>query len=194
MIRIMIATEGKTDETVCEEILRDNFVECDIQRKRFTSRSFQTVLKATPQIIKAAHYGLFDIVVIHFDLDSTLRNGDLRNLSASDRWVAFWDKAKAEIARLNEVPARRERLKYVLMTPHESVEAWLAWGAAGGNGTSFELMARKTLKTGLYGDTPFPTDQQISELTQSLIQRLSRDRQWPLTLRRFIHDLRETVQ
>jgi hypothetical protein len=188
-IRMFVATEGATDEAVAERIIKQRFASAEVAFKRFPSRGIDTVVKLAPMTVRAAHYGLFDAVVIHFDLDDTLSKSGAATYQDSPRWVMVSNLIAETLNVLPEIPGRTCRLRIALMAPLQSTESWLAWGNSGSGQTTWEHTPRRTLKTILFGTPPLPTVEKLAVLTDSLESRMKITEEWPGSLRFFCDQL-----
>ncbi len=187
--RIFVATEGLTDEIVADRLIRRRFPNAVVNFKKFPSRGIDTVIKLTPAIVRAAHFGIYDILVIHFDLNGTLKSLPSKSPSDSPRWKEIDSFAMTTLNNLEMLPARPHILRIAYMAPRESTEAWLAWGKNGHAGESWEGMPRQTLKEGLFGSPPIPSKQVVLSLADAILTQMDINSKWPLSLSAFIESL-----
>ena len=170
--RILVATEGTTDEAVADRLIRRQFPNAMVNFKKFPSRGIDTVIALTPAIVRAAHFGIYDILVILFDLNGTLKASSSKEPSNSQRWKKIDSLATTTLEVLAMLPARAHILRIVYMAPVESTEAWLAWGKNGRAGASWEAMPRWSIKVGLFGTPPIPTKQMVLEMADSILSQM----------------------
>lgn len=111
-MRVLLAAEGPTDEVVAKSIIRRFLPSAEIVPKRFTSRGLVVVRRSIPALVRAAHYQLYDLLVIHFDTDDTLR-GAWRHVSESSRWQEAQAKIES-VLPLPDHPSRERRLLTLL--------------------------------------------------------------------------------
>jgi hypothetical protein len=182
-MRILLATEGESDEVVAGAIVRKLNPEAVIDPKKFPARGFQTVLRLLPDLVRAAHFGFYDLLTVHFDLDETLPSGAL-SVAESPRWRKIQTMATSTIQTLRDCN-RPAPLRVALMAPCQSTDAWLGWGLEGGDGLTWEARSRHDLKTKLYGRPPLIMADKAREYSQALLNQLDANSAWPLSLREF---------
>jgi hypothetical protein len=190
-MRILLATEGESDEVVAQGLIRALCPDAQIEPKRFPARGFPTVRRLLPDTVRAAHFGFYEILVVHFDLDDTLPAG-APNLTASLRWQAIRSLVDSTTTTLRDCK-RPAPLRTVLMTPLQSTEAWLCWGQEGGTGTDWESKDRHALKTRLYGQPPLGLIEKAQTYTESLLGQTQTNPSHPLSLSDFLKVLQEAV-
>lgn len=191
MVRILLAAEGESDEIVAKHLLRKYISEAEIVPKNFPARGFPIVRRALPTLISAAHCQHYDMLVIHFDIDDSMKPGS-HSVKESTRWSTLWD----EVSRLkseakSKIVGRQEELQVAFMAPNQSTEAWLQWGISGGNGASWEAMNRRELKKELFGDPPRGMRNKTELHIGRLLAQLDTNSQWPPSLRTFIEQISE---
>ncbi len=190
-MRVLVAAEGESDELVAERILLDVDDAMSIVRKKFPSRGFAVVKRSIDTLVRAAHYGLFDVLVVHFDLNNSLPAG-WKEVSESPRWKEIHALIQDVLPRLTPVNRDRE-LATVLMTPCKSTEAWLTWARHNEDGQTWESKDRHLLKRQLFGDPPRGMIRKSEQLSEQLITQMHTGASWPKTLVRFVNDLRVMV-
>lgn len=186
-MRILLATEGDSDEAVAEGILRSLRPDANIDPKRFPARGLSVVLRLLPDTVRAAHFGFYDLLIVHADLDDTLPAG-ASTVQESPRWRELESLLTATLVSLPNCN-RPKPLLWTLMTPDQSTDAWLCWGCEGGNGREWERKSRHDLKARLYGTPAIGMVQQARGFTQSLLAQLAGNPHRPLSLGEFIADL-----
>lgn len=189
-MRVLLAAEGDSDEIVAEQILRDTLKVTGVVRKKFPSRGFPVVQRSIDTLVRAAHYQLFDLLVIHFDLNDSLPP-DWRKVSDSPRWCDVGSKIQRVCARLTSAN-RQQELVTVLMTPCKSTDAWLAWGRDNEDGRSWEAKDRHLLKRQLFGNPPRGLREKSRRLCEHLLLQMQSDSPWPKTLAQYVDDLKAT--
>lgn len=184
----MIAAEGDSDEIVAQAIVRFKYPQSHIVNKVLPARGFYVVLRSCDLIARAAHFGLFDLLVVHFDLDASLGSAPF-NAKSSVRIQKVADALEATIAILPNLPGRAADLKVALMAPLQSTDAWLAWGEIGGR-TNWERKDRAQLKSMLYKSPPRGVIEKSKTYAAKLVVRLRVDEpRAPLSLRSFLKQL-----
>jgi hypothetical protein len=191
-MRILLATEGESDEIVATAIIHRIQPGASIDPKKFPSRGFPVVQRLMADVIRAAHFGFYDLLVIHFDLDDTLPAGAQRVLESPRRQVIYTILAST-ISTLKDCN-RSAALRTVLMTPCQSTDAWLCWGLEGGEGIGWEARSRHDLKAKLYGHPPLMVASKARAYTQNLLHQLDNNSAWPSSLREFCSKLELTSQ
>jgi hypothetical protein len=122
-MRILLATEGESDEIVAGALIRRFHPAAAIDPKRFPARGFPTVQRLLPDVIRAAHFGFYDLLAVHFDLDDTLPTG-ARSVAESPRWQEIHTIVVSTIPALKECN-RPAPLRAVLIST--ALSAILAW-------------------------------------------------------------------
>ena len=193
MERILLATEGPSEDAIGEILLKHFLGGVTVDRKRFPARGIDIVRRAVPNLVRAAHFGYYDLLVIHFDLDDSVNTDIGMDISASPRWQEI-EQAVAD-GRSNCRPIMRVRdVEVVFMAGCQSTDGWLCWGRDGGDGRQLERMSRHTTKEMLYGRPPRSVTDKAKGFTQQLITRLdTQDDKWPVSLRFFIGQLRRLI-
>src|SRR5262245_30685197 len=59
-MRVLLATEGESDQVVAQVLIRKANPEAEIVPKSFPARGIQVVLRLLPDTVRAAHFGFFD--------------------------------------------------------------------------------------------------------------------------------------
>jgi hypothetical protein len=188
-MRILLATEGPSDEVVAEQLIRNDLGAVSIDRKRFPARGFSVVERLIDVFVRAGQFGHYDLLVVHFDLDDTLPR-NFTSLSQSKRWTGIQTRIIDTLASLPSAN-RLIPLKTLLMTPCRATEAWLAWGREGGSGRTWENADRRDLKRRLFGDPPRQLVEKSHVLASELIAQMGGNEDWPMTLKTFVDDLRK---
>jgi hypothetical protein len=161
--------------------MRHSNADVQIDCKAFPSRGWQIVQKLAPVVARAAYFGHYDILVVHFDCDDGPIEGDGSRRSEISRAIDSVLSALPEAHRQRPVES-------VLCSPCEATDAWLMWGQQGGNGMSWERMPRKTLKEELYGNPPRRMRERAAGYAPALISRMTSSDQWPQTLKMLSDD------
>ena len=189
-MRILLATEGESDEIVATRLIARLEPMAVVVCKKYAHRGYPAVRRSVATLVRAGHYQLYDALVIHFDLDDTLPDG-YRRISESQRWQEVSDLATNTQNQLGEVP-RNHPLQIVRMAPRESTEAWLAWGKHNEDGGQWERKNRHSLKRALFGDPPRGIIEKSRPLTESLLALMDNNDSWPPSLRCFV-ELLDTI-
>jgi hypothetical protein len=186
-VRVLLATEGSSDEVVATSLIQHISPGSDIVPKQFASRGIETILRSIPTLVQAAHYQNYDVLVVHVDLNGTY-DQTAPSLSLNTRCSDIYRDIANTIATL-KAGVRPVPLRCVLMAPAQSTEAWLMWGNEDGNAAAWERTDRHWLKRQLYGDPPRGLRAKAAEHVIHLLERLQGSELRPQTLRFFLLDL-----
>ena len=145
------------------------------------------ILRVASDCVRAAYFGHFDLLVVHFDMDSTLPYEFVRG-EQSDRWIEINSRIERTLESLPNAH-RSSQLKIVLMTPREATESWLAWGNENESGLKWERKDRHHLKRRLFGNPPRGMVQKAEVLVKELIAQMETNSDLPVTLRWFVNEL-----
>lgn len=182
-VRILLATEGETDEIAACKLIALVAPHSVIDPKRFPARGFKMVERLIPDTVRAGHFGYYDALVVHFDLDNTLP-ANAQNVQASPRWQSLHAKVQETLAQL-PTAHRATALSIVFMNPRQSLEAWFAWGKENQDGIGWELKNRHDLKTMLFGQPPLDVLEKAEQYACALIEQMRSGTKWPLSLQEF---------
>jgi hypothetical protein len=186
-VRVLLATEGPSDEVIAERLIQHVLSDVKIDRKQFPARGFSVVQRLVKVFVRAGHFGHYDLLVVHFDLDDTLPVG-FQEVSQSPRWNQIHSQIRDTLALLatahRSVPSRTS-----IMAPCRSTEAWLAWGREDESGRKWEEVDRHNLKRKLFGDPPRNIIDKSARLAVELIAQLDANSDWLRSLRTFMDDL-----
>jgi hypothetical protein len=185
-MRILLATEGESDEVVADALLRNIFGDPEIQPKRMPARGIAVIQRLLTDIVRAAHFGHFDLLVIHFDLDDTLAEAH-QHVHESLRWATIRKEVDTVLTGLAGTAGRLAPLNAVLMAPAQSTDAWLRWALLDGDGKKWEQKHRHTLKRAIYGNPPRRLVERARVYASRLIVQTAECPSWPRSLRDF-HD------
>jgi hypothetical protein len=191
-MRILLATEGESDEIVAQRLLIRSFPAATIEPKRFPARGFPVVLRLLPQIVRGAYFGHYDLLVVHFDLDSSL-SPPFREVNQSGRWQEIRSNIDMVLSQLKPI-GRESPLHSCLMTPCQSTDAWLAWAEENGVGESWEEQSRHELKHKLFGNPPRQIRKKAEALAGKLIAQMSSNASWPKSLVNFVEGLESSLK
>lgn len=186
-MRILLATEGDSDQVIALRLLERHLGQVSVHPKSLLGRGVDVILRVASDCVRAAYFGHFDMLVVHFDMDDTLPRGSVR-AGQSERWVEISSRITRTLSSLPEAH-RRSPLKIVFMTPREAMDAWLSWGVEDGSGHGWELKNRHELKRKLYGDPPRGMTEKASGFVNDLIAQMQENKDWPVTLRWFVNEL-----
>jgi hypothetical protein len=187
-MRILLVTEGASDEPVAARLIRHALPDASVLAKRLPARGFAVVAREVEIWVRAAHFGHFDLLVIHFDLDDSI-SATFEDVSESKRWQEVRDAADKVLESLPQ-GGRVDALCVVLMSPCQSTEAWLAWGIENENGRAWEKSHRHILKTKLFGNPPRGLTRKAEDMAEKLIGQMAVNERWPQSLRNFMDHLR----
>jgi hypothetical protein len=191
-MRILLATEGESDEIVAGAIIRQLSPQAAIDPKKFPARGFPIVQRLMPDVVRAGHFGFYDLLAVHFDLDDTLPSC-ARSVAESPRWQEIQSMVVSTIHTLRDCN-RPALLRTVLMAPCQSTDAWLCWGLEGGDGVHWEAKPRHNLKAKLYGHPPLMMTDKAREYTQTFLNQLNNNSAWPPSLREFWSNLEAALR
>ena len=72
-MRILLATEGGSDEVVAARLIERYLGKhVTVQRKRMPGRGVEVIRSVASDCTRAAYFGHYDLLVVHFDMDDTL--------------------------------------------------------------------------------------------------------------------------
>ena len=187
--RILLVAEGGSDEVIAEAILRWKYPTATIDRKGFPARGFRVVHRSTKTVARAAHFGHYDLLVVHFDLDDSLVS-DPFDPTRSVRIQAIRDIIEQTFDQL-PAAGRSCRSRCSLMAARQSTDAWVAWGSAGGIGCEWEKKDRRQVKAMLYKSPPRNMIEKATEYAPGLLERMRTEAhdQWPASLLAFFQSL-----
>lgn len=192
MPRVLLATEGAVDEVVITALGRAR-LGCsteEIVPKRFPARGIVQVLRLAPDVARAAHFGYYDVLILHADADDV---GDhaAHTVSAPQSGCHLCTLQSRVEVTLNGL-APREGVAPVSVRyafPKQSTDAWLLWGRDGGDAVAMERFFRHHVKEQVFGRTKFGHDEKARQLVPSLLARLRRGEQGPPHLMAFVSSL-----
>jgi hypothetical protein len=158
-----------------------------VVNKTFAARGFNVVLRACELVARAAHFGHFDLLVVHFDLNGSLLGGPFDPIR-SERI----QKVSSEIGRtlsLLPIADRSEPVRVALMAPLQSTEAWLAWASIGST-IDWEKRERAQVKRTLFGSPSRGLIVKAQGYSAKLVARLQLDQNdAPPSLKHFLMSL-----
>ena len=186
-MRILLAAEGPSDEVVARCLIEHYLDQVEIVPKKLPSRGLRALRRFASDCVRAGHYGHYELLVVHFDMDDTLPDG-ATHPDQSNRRREIMSRIDST---LDDLPRGqlRDKLKVVLMTPKQATEAWLSWGLENESGRKREGMDRWVLKRQLFGDPPRRVVDNTQTFAGSLIDQMQENDDWPVTLRWFVDDL-----
>lgn len=186
-MRALVAAEGESDEIVAEALVKYRHPGAVVIRKMFAARGFNVVLRACELVARAAHFGHFDVLIVHFDLNGSLLGGPF-DPNQSQRIT----KVSSEIRRtLSLLPAadRLSPVKVALMAPLQSTDAWLAWASISPS-IDWEKRERSQVKRTLFGSPPRGLIVKAQGYATKLVDRLGTDLEGaPPSLQHFLRSL-----
>jgi len=183
-MRILLATEGESDEIVAERLLRSIIPGSQIQPKRMHARGYGVVRRLLADIVRAAHFGHFELLIVHFDLDDTLLESH-EHVQESERWVEIRNEVDKLLSQLGSTAGRVSPVHAIFMAPAQSTDAWLRWAMMDGDGSKWETKDRHTLKRAVFGNPPRKLVEQARVFADRLLVQMSECGQWPRSLRDF---------
>jgi hypothetical protein len=184
-MRILLAAEGESDEIIASRLVLNVFPKAEIQPKRLPARGITVVRRLLTDIVRAAHFGHYEVLVLHFDLDDTLLDVH-QHVAESDRWQAIRKEVDDLLNKLLvNNSGRKAPLHTIFMTPAQSTDAWLRWAVLNRDGKRWERKDRHTLKRDLYGNPPRGLIRKCVAYVDRLVQQMHLCDQWPRSLRDF---------
>ena len=186
-MRVLLATEGPGDEEVAARLIRRCLGPVTIKPMSLPARGLPAILRQVSDFVRAAYFGHYDLLVVHFDMDDTLPDG-FTYARQSTRWIDINLRIGDTLAGLTH-PSRSAKLKIVLMTPRRAVEAWLSWGRNNKSGRMWEDGDTRILKRQLFGNPPRNVVRRAKRLACELIAQMQKNDDWPVTLRWFVDEL-----
>src|SRR5262249_31628210 len=145
--------------------------------KQFPARGIDQVLRLAPDIVRAAHFGYYDALLIHADADAT---PDHVAGHQEQRCRTCMLQAAVD-ATLKRVGARRGMapLTVLIAIPKQTTDAWLLWGRDDGDGRMVEEIARHELKRRVFEGERFNHHLRAQAMVPSLLSRLRAEDQAP---------------
>ena len=186
-MRVLLATEGRSDEVVAHRLIERYLGRVIIQPKSLPSRGVDAIQRIAADCARAAYFGHFDLLVVHFDMDDSLPGG-FNDAAQSSRWSRIRSRIATTLSSLPEAH-RHAELQTVLMTPSQATEAWLSWGREYEAGRLWEHRDRHDLKRKLFGNPPRGMVAKAETLATELIAQMEANDDWPMTLRWFVNEL-----
>jgi hypothetical protein len=183
-MRILLATEGESDQIVAERLLLKVLPNSQIQPKRMPARGIAVVKRLLRDIVRAAHFGHFELLVIHFDLDDTWPQ-PCEHVQESERWLEIRKQVDNLVVQLGNLSGRTSPLHAIFMAPAQSTDAWLRWALMNGDGRKWERKDRHTLKRELFGNPPRKLLEKASVYADQLLAQMQKCDQWPRSLSDF---------
>ena len=172
MPRVLLATEGPVDEVVigalCVEWLQLDAA--DITMKQFPARGIAQVLRLAPDIVRAAHFGYYEILLIHADADATPDHVDGHH-EPRCRVCLLQAMIETTLERVGVRPGSAP-LTVVLAIPKQTTDAWLLWGRDNGDGRRVEGIDRHEVKIRVFEGARFNHQARAQALVPSLLMRL----------------------
>ena len=186
-MRVLLATEGRSDEVVAQRLIKRYLGNVSIQPKSLPARGLDAIQRIAADCARAAYFGHFDLLVVHFDMDDSLPSGFMDPYQSS-RWSQIRSRIASTLTSLPEAH-RTAELRTVLMTPSQATEAWLSWGREDQAGSVWESEDRHDLKRKLFGNPPRGMVAKAETLATELIAQMKANNDWPVTLRWFVDEL-----
>lgn len=190
-MRILLAAEGPSDEMVARCLIEHYLDQVEIVPKKLPGRGLPALRRFASDCVRAGHYGRYELLVVHFDMDDTLPDG-ATHPDQSSRWRDIMSRIDATLNNLLR-GRLRIKLRVVLMTPKQATEAWLSWARDNESGRKRERMDRWALKRELFGDPPRSVVKKAQTLAGGLIGQMRENDDWPVTLRWFVDDLTDAA-
>lgn len=192
MPRVLLATEGAVDEVVIIALCRAR-LGCsteDIVPKRFPARGIVQVLRLATDVARAAHFGYYDILILHADADDTADHA-AHGAAAPHSGCHLCALEERVEMTLRALEPRQgvAPLSVRYAFPKQSTDAWLLWGRDGGDAADMEQASRHLVKERLFGRTKFGHADQARTLVPPLLARLRRGEQGPPQLMAFVSAL-----
>ncbi len=172
MSRFLLATEGPVDEVVIGALCAEwrQLAAADIVMKQFPARGIAQVLRLAPDIVRAAHFGYYDVLLIHSDADATPDHVDGHH----ERQCRVCQLRAMVDTTLERVGTRTGMapLSVVLAIPKQTTDAWLLWGRDNGDGRSVEEIDRHEVKKRVFEGARFNHRARAQAIVPSLLMRL----------------------
>ena len=171
MPRFLLATEGPVDEVVLSAlcVAWRGLTLDDIGLKQFPARGLAQVLRLAPDVVRAAHFGRYEVLLIHADADAT---PDHVPGHQEPRCRTCILQATVETT-LGRVGAREGMapLTVILAIPKQTTDAWLLWGRDNGDGRRVEEIPRHDVKHRVFGGERFNHHARAKAMVPSLLLR-----------------------
>jgi hypothetical protein len=171
MPRFLLATEGPVDEIVLSALCMEwrALASTDIVMKQLPARGIEQVLRSAPEIVRAAHFGYYEVLLIHADADATPVHvaGHQESQCRTCKLQAMIDMTLACLgARSGMAP-----LMVILAVPRQTTDAWLLWGRDNGDGSRVEEIVRHEVKCRVFEGQLFNHQARAQALVPSLLSR-----------------------
>lgn len=169
MSRFLIATEGPVDEVVIHALCEAWCAPSAIDEKRFPARGIEQVMRLVPDIVRAAHFGYYDVLVIHADADATPEH-----VHGHDEADCRTCRLRTKVSLVLEQVGSREGMAPLLVVvaiPKQTTDAWLLWGRDNGDGRRVEQMSRHEVKARVFEGARFDQVARARVLVPSVLAR-----------------------
>jgi hypothetical protein len=189
--RILLATEGTSDEAVACGLIKNVCDGVVIDSFRFPARGFPIVKSFATTLARAAYFGFYDALVVDFDIDDGLdmtKVIDGKEIEYCTRWQDMARRIHDSLNSFQHI-GRTTSVKVVFMSGCQSTDAWLMWAVNGGPGKQWECRDRHELKIRLYGNPPLRMSEKAPLYVERLIDYMPQNSNWPLSLRFFMDQL-----
>src|SRR5437763_1577693 len=130
-MRVQLAAEGPSDEIYGTGLITPFCPGATVVCKSFPAPGFSIVERLAPMLPRAGHFGFYELLVVHFDIDDTLGGALVLDVVASPRWKKIDETIRGGLAGLPQ-SGRAATLQFALMAPCQSTDAWVTWGMNGG--------------------------------------------------------------
>lgn len=190
MTRVLLATEGPVDEVVVRAVCA-HALGCaveDIDPKKFPARGIAQVLRLLPDTVRAAHFGYYDLLIVHGDADDSPDHDGHAVFTESCRTCQMAQRVETTLAEIPPRPGTRS-LAWVLAVPRESTDAWLLWGRDDGDPAVSEAVRRHEAKIRVFGKEKHGHTTKAEALVPHLLKRLAAGEKPPASLARFLDAL-----
>ncbi|MBI5496666.1 MAG: hypothetical protein HY904_16720 [Deltaproteobacteria bacterium] len=181
-MRVLVAAEGPVDEVVLG-MLRQR-VGAEVTYKTFQSRGIDQVLRLATDVVRAAHFGGFDLLVIHADADDSPPHQPA-HVEARCRVCRLEACVATAMPTLRDI-GRASPLRTVVAVPCQSTDAWLLWGRDDGAPTAVEQRHRHDVKRALFGERKSGHEAAALGWVGQLRDRLDRGEMPPEALQRVV--------
>ncbi len=185
MPRVLLATEGPSDEVVISALCVEwrACTKDDLTIKRFPARGIAQVLRLVPDIVRGAHFGYYDLLVVHADADATPDHVTGHDAPACRTCIL----GKAAYTTLAGLPPRdgMAPLSVAIAIPKQTTDAWLLWGRDDGDAGKLEMLDRHEVKRRVFGAAMAGHAKLARALIPALLTRIRAAEPLPPSLSRF---------
>ncbi|HSN98799.1 MAG TPA: hypothetical protein VLS89_10960 [Candidatus Nanopelagicales bacterium] len=160
----------------------------DVEARKFPARGIAQVLRLLPDTVRRAHWGYFDVLVVHGDADDSPEHEQHSAHVDGCHTCLMIQRIEATLATMSPRP-NQEALLWALAVPRQSTDAWLLWARDDGDPAAVEGLGRHGVKAKVFGKESYGHVAKAEPLAARLIERLQAAEVPPPSLARFLRAL-----